>query len=222
MLIQYFGVIMKKNYFLLLLFGIIAAVALNSCASTETTSFSDPDFRGKKYDNICVYAETSDLEWKDYIEKEMVNCLKDEGINAIQGSFLFPPTREWNDGQIEQTLRDKGLDGYILITIESQKVDEKYVPGEVVTEKKGETKKKKDSSEVYVETTTTKVKEGRVEKEYHTVFNTKLVDVASSRIAWTATSKSNSGEIFGKGFMPIFDSYASNITETLKEDGHIK
>lgn len=210
-----------NNVILKFLFVLLVSAFISSCATTETTTFTDPAFRGKQFGKICVLADISDLKYKQKLEKEMAKELASKGVKAATGTQLFPPTREWSEEQMKETLVNENIEGYLLIAWKDKQVQEIYKPGQSVSETKGEVKKK-NGKDVYTERTVTSQQDGSVEKEYRSFFEAKLIDVRSNANAWIATSSSESGEWFGSDFDLIMESYAKDIVENLKKDGLIK
>jgi hypothetical protein len=210
-----------KKTFLPLAIALIAVI-LSGCATTETTSYRDPEFVGKQYDKICVFADIDDLKYRQMVEDEMVKDFRETGIYAVQGAMLFPPTRQWSDEDIHKVLVEKNLDGYLLIAWTDKHVDQVYKPGELVTETKKVKDKNKKGKEVTNEKSVTYQTPGHTENTYYSAFETKLIDVKTSKTAWMAHSKSESGESFSEDFKPIIDSYSDDIVETLGKDGLIK
>lgn len=199
----------------------ISAIIIVSCASTETTTFTDPAFRGKQFTKICVLADITDLKYKQKLEKELAKQLSGKGVTITTGSNLFPPTRDWSEEQMQEVLINEKIEGYLLIVWKDKQVQETYRPGQAVSETKGEVKKK-DGKDVYTERTVTSQTAGSVEKEFRSYFEGKLIDVRTKATAWIATSYSHSGEWFGSDYDLIMESYAEDIAENLKKDGLIK
>jgi len=196
-------------------------VLIASCATTETTTFTDPAFRGKQFGKICVLADVSDLKYKQKLEREMAKNLASIGATVTTGSQLFPPTREWTEEQMQEILTNEGIEGYLLVAWKDKQVQETYKPGQSVSETKGEVKKR-DGKDVYTERTVTSQTGGSVEKEFKSYFEAKLIDVKSRNTAWIATSYSQSGEWFGSDFDLIMESYAEDISKNLQKDGIVR
>jgi hypothetical protein len=210
-----------KSIILFTGFLVFSALIFSSCATTETTSFVDPAFRGKQFSKICVLADVSDLKYKQKLEREFMKNLAEKNVNVTIGSQLFPPTREWSQEQMQEILLKEGIDGYLLVTWKDKGVQETYHPGQAVSETKGEVKKK-DGKDVYTERTVTTQTNGSVDKEFRSYFEAKLIDVLTKNNAWIATSYSSSGEWMGSDFDLIMESYSSDIVEKLKNDGMIR
>lgn len=208
---------MKK---LILAFSFAFALILTSCATTNTTSFTDPDFIGKRFYNICIYANVDDYQQKVELENEMTKVFSEKGVSVLQGSQLFPPTRKWTDEEIQKSLKDRNVDGYLLIQITNQFVKEEVGPATTTTSTKGEAKEQKGGKTTYKEVSTTTTSQA-VSKQFYSQFKTDLIDVKSNRVAWSATSLSNSGENFSQDYSWIYESYSEDILKELSKKGHI-
>ncbi len=210
-----------KKIIIILSIAFVLSILISSCVSTETTSFVDPSFKGKKFQKICVLADFNDLKYKQKLEREFLEIFKDNNINAVSGTQLFPPTREWTQEQMQDILVKDAVDGYLLVSWKDKNIHDTYKPGQAITETKGEVKKK-DGKDVYTEKTVTSHTSGTVEREFKSFFEAKLIDINSKNNAWIATSYSSSGEWFGSDYDLIMESYAKDIVKKLKEDGLIK
>jgi hypothetical protein len=202
-----------------MLFILLAAsiILLQSCASVDTQSYVDPDFRNAKFQKICVLVDDQDLRNRDYIEGQFVEEFKEVGIMAEKAIRVMPPTREWTDENVHKFLVQNRFDGLLVIGVTGQDVEQIYNPGAIVTTTKGKETKKKGKTE-YEETSTTK-NTSTTSRKYHASFTANLFDVKTNKKAWVSTSTSEADETFSQNFDLIFDTYASNIVERLGEDG---
>lgn len=173
----------------LFVFAFVAILA--SCASTKTTSFTDPDFINKKFSKICVVVDIGDLNVKKELESTIMSELKDNNIEVFSGSDMFPPTRNWTDDQIKFNLNKNEIDGYLNVKIVEKTIDDRFT-------------------------------DVGVQRKYFSNFKTELIDVESDKIAYTASSSSQSDEGFSGDFTLIFNSFAEDIISDLKSKGHIK
>lgn len=209
------------NVFKITLLALIAGIILNSCVTTNTTSFTDPEFKGEQYDKIVVYADIPDLESRKKMESKITMKLREAGLDAYNGTDMFPPTREWSDESIQAELIRQQINGYLLLQWTDSQVSEEFSPGESHTETYEETEKR-GGKLVKVQKTKSYNTGPSVEKKFHSSFRAELIDVESLKTAWVATSNSESDEFLGNEFDMIFDSYAKDIVKKLTEDGHIQ
>lgn len=163
------------------------SVLFFSCASTRTTSFTDPDFSSKKFNKICVFVDVGDYETKKKLESQVMSELKDYRVNVLIGSELLPPTRTWTDEQIKYNLKKNDVTGYLKVTITEQNVSNNM----------------------------------NNDLTFFSSFKTELIDVATDRVAYSATSNSNSPGGFSGDFILIFESFAEDIVNDLKLSGHL-
>lgn len=191
-----------------------------SCATTNTTSFTDPDFMGKKYSKICVVVEVGDFATKKELEKKICSELKNLRVETVIGSDLFPPTRNWTDEQIKNQLTKMEIDGYLNVQVLNQSIDDRVLGTTTVTETVGQESNTGNKGR-YIQRTIANTT-ANSDRNYLSSFKTQLIDVTSDRVAYAATSNSQSGETFSGDFSLIFSSFAEDIAKDLKVKGHLK
>lgn len=189
---------------------------LSSCASTRTSSYSDPDFIGKKYKSICVFVEVGDLQTKKMLEEKLASELKDENVDIIVGGNLFSPTRTWSSEQINYQLKKKEIEGYLLVQVLSQSANDIVTGTTTVTDTKQGTSNNGKQSNVSVAHTSV-----NSSTQYLSSFKTQIIDVESNRVAYIATSNSESEQGFSGDFTLILNSFASDIIKDIKAKGHL-
>lgn len=205
---------------LMTLFAI--SVMLQSCVSIDTTSYSDPDFIGKEYKNICVYSLEKDLNKRDMIEKVFVSNLKDGGYNAVKGSILFPPTREWSEADFQKRLKEYGYDGFLKIEIVDEKVDE-YVNPQLHTETSTRVIKDEEGKKQGTITESNSYVTKDVDVYMSNKFQADLIDANTNKIAWKGFSSTNAKMYeFGMDLETIVDQFSESVIEELQLKGHLK
>ncbi|MGE3801640.1 MAG: hypothetical protein AB7H80_11520, partial [Candidatus Kapaibacterium sp.] len=192
---------------LLLLSITIPALLSIGCSSSKVqisrymTSFPDPDFLGKNYNQLAVYYNSSSLYERQYVETCLVEQLRERGVTALPSSTIIPPTRQWDSARIHEAMVNARIDGYLHIVEIERSVDSTWVPVEEIsqTKKEGEEKKvpgKKSNEEkqdtviryTEVETTTTSTRGGYWQTSLWRGFRVELIDLPSNRIAWLGTT----------------------------------
>jgi hypothetical protein len=101
---------------------------LGGCVTTEIKSFTDPDFKSKKYSHLMVQSQSEYLDQQDQIETLYIGAL---GSTKAQGdSYLkiFSPTRKYSDSEINVMLAKHRIDGILVIKQTQYYEDQKYVP----------------------------------------------------------------------------------------------
>jgi hypothetical protein len=185
----------------------VIAVAFTGCITWPTgspyvpatiTSFVDPAFRGHIFRRIAVIADTSDLEWRLKLEKQLAGANREKGVNGIEGATIISPTRQWSDAARHDALVANGIDAYLALEIVESGEWTKYIPATTATTVSRERKAKEkqtgkdtvDYEEVSV-TTTTKQEGGYTERTPWTRYRIRLIDVATGQVAWMAMNAIN-------------------------------
>lgn len=109
---------------------ITAALALlaTGCATTEMHSFVDPEFRGQTYSRIMVTVQTEQLDHRDDFESIFVKQLSKSQVHCLRGLDVIPPTREYDDEQLQAALTKANVDGLLIVRMTQYYEDEYYVP----------------------------------------------------------------------------------------------
>jgi|GEM_PF-2574032 len=100
---------------------------------TYVNSYSDPDFIGKEYNKVIVFADLSNNLENQFLEDEISKYLQEEMV--LSGSYLrlFPPTRNWTEDKIAKQLKKMKYDGFIQISIDNIITKEKVIPAQTIT-----------------------------------------------------------------------------------------
>lgn len=206
-----------KSTLLLFVFALI----LQSCVSIDTTSYSDPDFMGKQYNKLCVYSVDQNLNKRKLIENIFVKELKENGIDALEGSNLFPPTREWQETDFQSQLTKFGYDGFLKIEIVDENIKERVTP-QVHTDTKTTTVKKKDGKDATITETNSYVTND-VDVYMNNQFQVDLIDVATNKIAWKGYSSTSAQlNMIGIDIDAIVEKFAESVIEELQTKKHLK
>ncbi len=212
---------MKKYSTILLL--VITAVIFAGCANVTVTSFKDPAYQDKKFKNICVFADIDNLTIRKYLENRVVEEFEDEGIAATQAYLFFPPTRQWNDDEIEKILNDKKFDGYLLISLKNKDVATVVNPGSIQTDVVHSSyTDKKTGKEIKEKTTVTSVNPSTTTFNMFSNFRIELIDPTNRNKAWIADGAGfmSSGNVFSAD-RAIMRRLAYKIIEDLEDNGLI-
>lgn len=187
-----------KKYSLLIVIA-LTAILIAGCANVNVTSFKDPNYQGKNFKNICVYADVDNLYVRKYLEDQIVDQFNMHGISATPGYLFFPPTQKWEDDAIEKVLLEKKFDGYLLISQKDRNVSPVVNPGSVQTDVVHSSyTDKKTGKEVKEKSTVTSVSPTTVSYNMFSDFRISLIDPTNRQTAWIAdgTGYISSGNIF--------------------------
>ena len=91
-------------------------ILLGGCVTTSLSSYTDPAFTGATFESIAVWANTSDLEWRQDLEKSMQErVVSNSGAKAVRVIDFAPPTREYDAAEIFQLMRGTGVEAVIVV-----------------------------------------------------------------------------------------------------------
>ncbi len=198
----------------------LIAIILPSCVSIETTSYSDPAFIAKPYNRICVYSVETDLNKRSNIESIFVDEFLDEGITAVEGSMIFPPTREWKEEDFQGILLTNKFDAFLKVEIIDENVKVTTTPI-YDTDTYTSTRENEDGeTETYTETRTTLNENRNV--HLHNKFQADLIDVKTNKIAWRGFSATDA-EVGNMAISraTIIEKFAESVIEELEFKKHI-
>lgn len=133
---------MKKILFLSV--SLLMLTYFSSCSSVTEVSgtWKKTGTVAKRYNKICVLGVSKDIVKRSTVEKAVVNQMSLNGITAVAGVNILPDSfiDSDNNGQVDNQnkealaakLKEAGIDGIFLITLQDVKKSEQYVPGTTV------------------------------------------------------------------------------------------
>lgn len=200
--------------------------------STDTESFTDPDYKNFKPRKILVMVVNAPNDSRKIIEERLIDQLRRYGVEAVKERDLFPPTRDWTPDARATILKDNAIDATLLVaagansssimkigtqTFGSTNVNGSFnatsrmsAPGTVST-----------SGTYHGAASTNATSYNLVKATSNADFSAVLFDASNARTAWYAdiTTKA-SGTLFvgGKGDAK---GAVKGVIEGLVDDGHI-
>lgn len=94
---------------------ILTVFFLSSCATTDITSFTDPDFVNKKYKSFIVVTPNLNLEYSNLIQTKICSQFQKTGVSCTKGQILFPPTRDLTGEQKSKIIKNNNITAYLLV-----------------------------------------------------------------------------------------------------------
>ena len=192
------------NYKNIILIALVSVLS-TSCYTVSVSSYSDNEFKGKKYNKIIVYSEDENFVHRSILEKTLVEELSTISVDALEGSELFPPTRERDDSEFRTELIKNGVDGFMRI--------------ERVIEDRDKLKSK--NSEVDGSNNVT----NSLNMNQSVIFKyrIKLIDVETNKLAWIGISELfNYYSVTQETSGLFFVKFSRSVIEELQEKGHIE
>jgi hypothetical protein len=179
-----------------LLATFLVGCALVGCASTSTTSYRDPAFTTAAFGKVAVLASGVQLDERIELENRLVGALRNKHVAAESALRLFPPTRQLSEEEMSNALRADGYDAVLYV----QRIEAGSKTEPSWAQVLG-------GSSAYA----------TAEHPYAS-FDSSLVDLGSSQVAWIASSRTSGSEYAGRS--EVLDSFASRTADEL-EDKHL-
>jgi hypothetical protein len=127
------------KFYAILLLGTL----FTSCSTARlTSSWTNETYTAQKYNKVLVFAIASQTSNRAAVEGAMTNELKKKGINAISSLSVFPNSQNAISGQqilipkeeLAQKLKDKNIDGLLVLSLLDRKEEQVYVEGHTTTQ----------------------------------------------------------------------------------------
>lgn len=193
----------------------VLAFVLASCVSTKTTSYSDPEYREKAFNSICVYADIDDFETREIIESKLVKELKSMGVNAQKSTDILPPTREWSEEELKNRVMTEKVDCLLKVKLTKTELIDKMGRNSNTYVLSGENAISSDKIKAIT-------KAINANRSFNSDFQSELIDLKSNRLVWSANSNAKSSEAFSNTSNIVISSLVQDIAKELKEKGHLK
>ena len=113
-----------------LLFAVITIMIIGAaCSSVSLTgSWIDPEAKSIEGKSIAIFCLTPRLDVRDIVESEMTDAFQAKGVNAARSMDFITPGK-MDKEVIEMILKDKKIDGVILLSLLDAQKETYYVPG---------------------------------------------------------------------------------------------
>ncbi|MCR9176153.1 MAG: hypothetical protein NXI19_09165 [Alphaproteobacteria bacterium] len=195
---------------------------VTACVRTNLTSYTDPQIPPTfQLGKTMVFAGSMPLAERIPVESKFVELLDAEGIEAVRGVDIIPPTQKMSKEQIAQTLMDSEIDQTIVFSGYQKSLDSQYVP-QTYTPGTSYSTVNVYGNTGYITTNTTPgyTTGGYTIKKPRFSYDINLHDARSGAILWTASADAR-GNAFADADGFAHSTAASTITK-LKNDGLIK
>ena len=101
---------------------------LIGCASTNISSFRNPDIDFSNYKKIMVYGNSRDIDFQKTLEADLVNAFTEKNITAVSSIDLISPIKEYSSEEIQNIFIENNIDGYLSVAVVSATEESAYVP----------------------------------------------------------------------------------------------
>lgn len=143
----------------------------------------------------------------------------DEGITAVEGSMIFPPTRKWNEEDFQSILIANKFDAFLKVEILHNDVSVTTNPV-YSTDTYTSTKETEEGETETITETRTSLNENKVVYLYNK-FQADLIDVETNKIAWRGFSSTEAEMTMGIHQETVIEKFAESVIEELEFKRHI-
>ncbi len=195
---------------------LILTALLAGCASiqTEVASSTDPAFRGRTFEKLCVSAPQADLLARRAVEGALAAELRTaSGSEVVQlGEVLFPG-REHKDEDVQAAVVASGADGYLIVSPLQSWTDERQVPATMSSTWWDYGGRRRPG----FGTTTTWFTGGYTIAQPNAVFEARLLDVPGGTTVWIASVRAEGAP--GSTWAELHAAAAREAAQRLVADG---
>ena len=108
------------------------ALAVGGCVTTSMQGYADKDPPSRPIAHVAALV-TAPLP----LAQSMQASLADEGakVHVVVDDALtiFPPTRQYTDAEVKHELKERGIDGVLVVDVGDTGVMQQYRPGATVS-----------------------------------------------------------------------------------------
>lgn len=199
-----------------LLSVLFSTLFLNGCISSETKSYTDPDYKTAIFDRVIVNLNSLPGIAKVDAEKGVLQALKEAGISAVMISEILPPTRDFNVEQAKELVAQSGYDYMIALSMTGSDSSSTLASIYSTTYGTGTVNGNRIKGNAQTVSTPITIVEGK------TSLDATIFDVKGERKAWSGSILTKAdGTAFVGNFEAIGRSAMQSILDTLKAEGHL-
>lgn len=175
---------MKK--FFIFIFSLLLFV---SCATTDISSFKNPEINFAEYKKILVFGNSRDIDFRKTLENDLVLAFAEKQINAVSSIELISPVKEYSSEELKQIFTNNKIDGYLSVAVVTVSEESIYVPQTTSTQYRSQYVNGQLISVPYTTTS------GGYSLSYPKAsFEIILTDITTGDIAFKATANSEGDE----------------------------
>jgi hypothetical protein len=103
-----------------------------SCATTKVINTWKEDSQTEKFTTIFVFGLAKQPVYRSLLERQLVNFLKDAGVDAHTTYDLFPDISSIDKAAAAAVIKNKGGDGVIVVRLIDKNEETLYLRGKTV------------------------------------------------------------------------------------------
>ncbi len=169
----------------LIITGILSALLMTGCATTQLTSaWKDPAYKGPPH-KIMIVGITKKPVNKRIFEDEFVRQLKAKGIDAVASYTVMADRKQGDHEVIAMKLKEQGADAVLITRLVSKKTVRTDIPGRftVIPSSYGTWR------DYYVYGSEVIFTPGYTAEDEYALMESNLYDAGSDKLIWSAASE---------------------------------
>ncbi|ANO50685.1 hypothetical protein [Woeseia oceani] len=104
-------------------FLIIAVVLAAGCASTELSSYIDPEYVDRSFNSVVVWSDWPEIEGREILETILAEEIRAvTQASVVRSIDVAPPTRQFSSDEIVAVFLGQGINGAITIQLSDSQV----------------------------------------------------------------------------------------------------
>jgi len=200
-----------KTFFLNTLLLVVSLSSLSGCISTNVKGYTGQDYHGYKIRKAVVRAPDAGFEFGELMEHSIIEELGDAGVKAESFLKMFPPTRQWTNEQVVDTLRKQGYDAIMTVSLKGSDTTSNTI-GYINS----------GTASVYGNTAYYNGSSTAITTFHrYTSTHIKVYNVDSGRVVWVGDARTSAGGLFYMGDETQTDSLAEETVDALRDSGHL-
>ena len=177
-----------------------------SCATTNISSFKNPDINIAEYKKILIFGNSRDIDFRKTLERDLVLAFAEKQIEAVSSIEIISPVKEYSNDEIKSMLEKHKIDGCLSVAVVAAYEESAYVPQTTSTHYRSQYVNGQLISVPYTTTS------GGYSLSYPKAsFEIILIDVLTGDVAFKATANSEGDEF--SDMKEISKSLAKKIVE---------
>jgi len=205
---------MKRKYFFVIVF-LILAMLLVGCAGTTLTTIRNPELSQIKFRKLLIVAPFSDIGLRKQTEDAFIAKFNLSGMNAISSIQRIPPVKDYNEQELLKILEQDKIDGIFVVALKDYWTSQTYVPKS--SSSRGRVSLYGNS--LYYRSYTQESGGYYISKP-NVKFEIRLFDSKSGQIAWLVTSLTK-GNAFAD-YNTLANSLAKEVVKRLIEENMLE
>lgn len=194
-----------------ILLSTVLAFTVSGCATTDITSFTDPNFKNKRYTSCVVATPNISLAYAQLLQVKVCKEMEENNIRCVQGLDIFPPTRTLTAKDKAKVIRESNIESYLQIHYGSG-ATESYQSGTL----NFGTANVYGNSASLIGTATPVYSMNRRDG-----YNLILIDTMTLQKAWVGGASVHAAGLANVTDEVFTTSLSAKIVDTLKEAGHL-